>query len=285
MATKYQHGGWYDNPATGKNERFMDGAFQSAPAGPSVYQQNFDKISGEVNKYVDELVKQAQGDFDFAAKWIENAYKVARGSDQGAQAEFLKKVANTLEEKVGRIAFDYQTQTYRVNQDADIATSRTIQGRDMALRRLSEDEQTFRKQFAQQTEVEREQQDGSLNARGIYSAPRSEQGGLAGREIGRLETDISNRLSAYERQLGRGKEDIGIGSEQKLADIGLFKNRGLDDLTTTSRRGAIDADMERDSANQENLRKLEERKQAAERERRAQLNQASVYANYLSRPA
>lgn len=284
------------NPSRGGASRSGGGIVQSPPRGGSpapapapapdygaVFKGEYDKLVGEANKIADELIQQAQGDFDFAAKWIESAYKLARGSDQGQQAEFLKQVANVLEEKVGRIAFDYQTGTYRVNQSADLAQNRTIQGRDLVLKRLEEDEQVFRKQFADQTQQERDEQDTSLNARGIYSAPRGEQGGLAGKEIGRLESTISDRLGAYERQLGRDRFDTTEGARQDVEDIGIARTRGLEDLTTGARRGAIDADNDRNYSMEEANRTLERQKLEAEKFRRERQNVANTYADYIAR--
>lgn len=283
-----EYGGWYKNPQTGKTQRWFNGVWTDGaePGGGmlDVAKEEYGKASGEINKFADELINQAKGDFDFAAKWIENAYKVARGSDQGSQAEFLKKVANTIEEKVGRIAFDHQTGSYRLNQDASLATNRTIQGRDLALKRLDEDDKVYRRQFAEQTQQEREEQDTSLNARGIYSAPRAQQGGLAGKEIGRLETDIGDRLGAYERTLGRTREDTTLGANQTLEDIGMAQSRGLEDLTTGARRGAIDADNDKSYGLEEAERQRKLRELQANQQRKSLLdNAAAKYADYTTR--
>ena len=200
-------------------------------SGGNAYDANYAKISGEVNKWADELISQAQGDFDQVAKWIESQYKVARGQDKAEAADFLKSVANSVEEKVGRIAYDYQTGTYRAKQDTDIATTRTIQGRDQALARLDEDEKVWKSTFERQTGIERDQQNAGLNQRGIISAPRDQATGLAGKEIGLKEADISDRLSGYQRELGRTRQDIGTAAGNQLQDIGIGGERAQADLT------------------------------------------------------
>lgn len=287
----YQNGGWYDNPATGKNQRWLNGAWvggaESAgtSGGLAAYDQAYASISGEVNKYVDELVKQAQGDYDFAAKWIENNYKLALGTDDASKAAFLKKVANGLEEKVGRIAFDYDTGSYRVNQDADLTQTRTIRNRDLALSRLAEDEKVYRKGFEEDASQAREEQGASLNERGILSSTRDQATGLAGKEVGKLEGTINDTLSAYERQLSRDKTDITTSASDTLFDTNISRNRNLDDLTTTARRGAVDEQNQRDYGIQTAQRQLEQKKLAAEAERRKNLNQAKTYADYVARGA
>lgn len=282
-----------DNPfAPAVQPSYSGGSVSVAPpiggVPPGTNAKNYNEIFGElssnVNRDVDELIELAQGDYDFAAKWIESAYKTARGENDAERAAFLKQVANELERKVGRIAFDYQTGTYRLNQDADLAESRTIQGRDLALARLDEDDRVYRRQFAEQTAQERSEQNTNLNARGLISAPREQQGGLGGKEIRMLETDITDRLGAYERELGRTRYDIGLSASQGLEDIGLARTRGLEDLTTSARRGAIDADDKRAYGLEENQRQLDARKQAAEMERKNRLLHAETLADHMARP-
>lgn len=289
-----QYGGWYNNPATGRNQRWFNGVWtdgeepnksQSSNSGNATFNQYNSMISGEVNKYVDELIGQARGDYDFAAKYIEAQYKQALGSDDTKAQEFLKTVANSLEEKVGRIVFDYQTNTYRHEQDVKVATDRTVQGKDLALKRLAEDEQVLKEQATQQANVDREQQGATLNERGILSSTRENATGLAGKEVASLETDIQGRMSALERAGMRGKEDIIIGANQSLEDIGLADQRGKEDLMTDARRGAQNMKLGKDQQSEEALKLLSRKLQQYEAERRSSLNQAKPYADYLARGA
>lgn len=285
-----QIGGWYDGQQWdgskyGPKGQVIVGASGGSSSGGNAYDANYGKISGEVNKWADELISQAKGDFDQVSKWIEESYKTARGNNQTDQAEFLKSVANSMEEKVGRIAFDYKTGTYRASQDEKIATDRTVQGRDMALQRLDQDEQVWRQTFGRETAQERAQQDASLNQRGILSAPRDQATGLGGQEVGYKEAEINDRLNAFDKELGRTREDIGLASGNQLADIRLGGARAQEDLTTGARRSAIDSDLERTQSSEEAKRMLEQRKNAAEQQRRSALNQAKTYADYISRPA
>jgi hypothetical protein len=84
--------------------------------------------------------------------------------------------------------------------------------------------------------------------------------------VNQLETDISNRMSALERTYQRN-----------VGDTNLNTNRILEDLTTTARRGAVDQQQTYDYGLQKNQISLDQAKQAAERERRANLNSLKQY--------
>lgn len=283
-----QYGGWYDNPATGRNQRWFngtwtDGSEPGAGGYAAGYQANYDLIAGEVNKYADELVKFAQDDFDFASKWIEQQYKEALGTDDASRAEFFKKVANSLEDKVGRIAFDHQTGTYRLEQDATREGARTASATEQALKRLAEDEQVFREQHERDRETDMRGTAEGLNARGILSGDPNETSGLAGRVIRERSQEHDDRLAAFERLAGRDRDDITTQGQYAQEDIQRGLTRGLEDLTTSARRGAQDEQQSRDYGLESAKREMERRKLAAEQERRKGLTQATNYADYMNR--
>jgi hypothetical protein len=279
-----QVGGWYDGQQWdgtryGAPGQIIVGSGSSGGNSGTSYDKIFGEMSGEVNKYVDDLINQAQGDYNYAAKVIENNFKLAVGKDDNAAKEFLKKVSNALEDKVGRIQFDYDTGSYRLNEDADLATTRTNRAADTALTRLAEDEELDRRGLLRENLQLRRDQEASLNERGILSTPRDSASGLAGREVRELEEGIGDRMAAFERQLARNREDIGTNRTDTLYDIGLERNRGLEDLTTAARRGVIDETNERDYNLESAQRALDRRKAELEAERRRSLNQARSLAN------
>lgn len=287
MASLPPYGGWADNPATGKNQRYWGNGVWTDGAEPNQNSsQNSNQNSGNstspniedaINQYSDLVIKQSQGDYDYAAKYIEAQYKQALGSDDKQAQDFLKKVSNSLEEKVGRIVYDYQTNTYRHEQDVKIATDRTGQGRDLALKRLAEDEQVLKEQAIKENEIAREEQGTSLNARGILSTTRENADGLAGKEVGRLEEGIQERMSALERAGLRSKDDINLNANQSLEDLALADQRGKEDLTTGGRRAGQDAVLNKDQSLEEAKRRLERAKEAEEANRRQKLyNWASI---------
>jgi len=174
------------------------------------------QMGGSIDKYVQDLIDFAGEDYDFVAKWLEKQFTDAMGTDDTARKEFLKSVANELESKIGTIAFDTKTQKYR------------LQGKtDLALKRLAEDEKTTTEQYNTENALVREQQGSDLNRRGIISGTRENATGLAGKEVGTLETDITRRMDALKRAVGRNTEDINLANTQ-----------GLEDITTAARRAA-----------------------------------------------
>lgn len=285
MASLPPYGGWADNPATGKNQRYWgngvwtDGAEpnqnSNQNSGNSTFNTMLNQSTDLINQYVDKLINQAQGDYDYAAKYIEANYKQALGTDDKQAQEFLKKVSNSLEEKVGRIVYDYETQSYRHEQDVNLVKDRTVQGKDLALKRLAEDEQVLKEQAIKENEIAREEQGTSLNARGILSTTRENADGLAGKEVGRLEEGIQERMSALERAGLRSKDDINLNANQSLEDLALADQRGKEDLTTGARRAGQDAVLNKDQSLEEAKKRLERLKAQYEGERRSQLTGAA----------
>jgi hypothetical protein len=214
----------------------------SNSSGGSTFSQDYMKAYNDdiaafnksVDDYTNEVIAQSQGDLDFASKWIENTFTEAMGKDDVQRAQFLKKVANALEAKVGTIAYDHDRDTYRVSTD-----------RDLALQRLDYDEQRIKVQNQQ----DREAQGANLNQRGILSSTREGATGLAGKEVAMLEGGIGERMES----LRRNRENINIGSERDLADI-----------TTGARRNAIAATDTRNSQI-EQAKRLKEKNDALAR--------------------
>jgi len=212
----------------------------------SKYKEILGALEGDVNKYIGELQNIAQGDYDFTAKWIEANYKEALGTDDTERANFFKSVANNLEKQVGRIAFDYKTGTYRVEQT-----------KNLALSRLKEDEQTLTRDLTTQRMLEREQQNTNLNARGLMdSGTRENVQGLAQRDIGQLEQDYERQFEALGRSIGRQTEDV--NKSALLAQ---------EDLTTTARRGGLDAQQAQQYQTEESQRALAAEKARLEKEK------------------
>jgi hypothetical protein len=243
-----------------------------------VYQSFYDPLNQQIDQYTNELIGEANGNYDFVAKWLENSYKLALGTDDQERAKFLKSVANDLESKVGRIQFDYNTNKYRTEQDIQTGTERTTQARDLALKRLSEDEATTRTQMAKEASSARQGTAESLSERGLLSGKLGQEGGLEGRTAQELETNIADKLSAYERTLGRNREDIGISSAQNLQDIQTTGQRNLEDLTTGARRSTIDTQSSYDQQLQQAQRQRDAAIAALKREQATQKKYAESYA-------
>lgn len=198
------------------------------------YNQDLNAFNSAVDKYTDEVIAQSQGDYNFAAKWIESNFTQALGNNETERAAFLKKVANSLEAKVGTIAFDEQTNSYRITSD-----------RDLALKRLNEDEMILKRTQQQ----ERQDQASTLNSRGLLSSTRENATGLAGKEVANYEANANDRLLA----LQRARENVNIGSE-----------RSLEDNTTSARRAAQGA-VDTQAYQTEQAKRLKEKNEAIAR--------------------
>ena len=176
-----------------------------------------------MESYSKELLSVVGEDYDFAVKWIEENYKEALGTNDAEKAKFMREVANKVEAKVGRIQFDYNTGKYRAEAD-----------KTTALARLKEDESVLRNRYAQEDTLAREQQNASLNSRGLMDNNREEVSGLGGRDISRLEQQMSDRMTSLDRSIARDTQDINLGF-----------TRGNEDLTTAARRAALDSEQQR----------------------------------------
>jgi len=201
--------------------------------------------NSQIDEYTNELKQIAQGNYDFAAKWIENEFKTALGTNDVERANFLKQVANSLESEIGTIAYDYQTGTYRTNQD-----------KQLALKRLSEDEATAKQDLGYQAGIAKEEQMANLNQRGLVTGPREQTVGLGSKFVNQLDTEIANKLAAIERVAGRGKEDVNLNS-----------TRQLEDLTTQARRSGQGAIAQRDYGLESAKRAQDEANRKAEIEK------------------
>jgi len=221
--TKYgteRYTGW-NEPEAGNDAKALGISAGTGSQSSNPFSTVFNQMSGSIDKYVQDLMDFAKDDYDFAAKWIEDQYTDATGADDQARKDFLKSVANELENRIGTIAYDYGTKKYRLEEDTT-----------KALTRLNEDEQVARKELGVTSQLERENQNSVLNQRGIIQGTRENATGLASRDIGLLEGNIQKRFDALDRVMGRDREDITTASE-----------RGLEDITTSARRageGAVD---------------------------------------------
>lgn len=221
-------------------------------SGSFDYNSQLGDINKSIDDYINELITQSKGDYDFAAKWIESNYAQALGTDDKQRAEFLKKVANGLEQKIGTIAFDYETNKYR-----------TISDRELALKRLDEDEMSMKR-----TDQEgREAQQGNLNARGLVNARRGQAEGLYGKEVGSFEAGVADRMQA----LQRARENVGISS-----------GRAIEDITTGARRAASESQTTRDYQIEQAKRAKEKAIKLAEASRSSMkaAGEASLYSNF-----
>jgi hypothetical protein len=221
------------------------------------------QAADEINKYIDELKGEAQGDYDFVVKFLKKQFETALGTDDSARAEFFSKVANQLEKRVGRIPFDFDVKTGREKVDIANFLRRTdIEDTDLRARELE-----FQQQQEFATGLETEQRKEEFGARGLLDSGLQKKRASQQAEARRLQTDPVRR--AFELERTRRGEQVG---EAKLQS-----GRRLEDIETSARRGGEDVQFGFEKGSEAASRDLEKRLAAVERtgaqERRTVLGQ------------
>ena len=262
-------------PTSAPIESDFSSYFQSAP-GLGQLSDVYNEKSNAVNNYINDLLSTSQGDYDFAIKQLKRQHELALGTDDKARAEFMETVADKLEERIGRIPYDYEVGSTRLSENLARTQEVTNRNRDLALQRLAEDEQTWRQEFGRASEDTRQTQRESLSQRGLLTGTREGAEGLAAREVARTEGDLSTTLQGFERALGRERSDISTEAEDTLFEAQREATRGLEDLTTGARRMAQDAGDQFAFGTEAQQRKLEEEKKRLERLREEKLDNARV---------
>lgn len=196
------------------------------------------------NAYIDQLLEQNKGDLKLVLDEIDARHSLALGTDDVERAAFLAKVANKLEERIGRIPYDYETKTTREIEDFARGSKRIGENKTLALNRLAEDEKVAQQQLDIAKQEERDAQGESLNARGLLTGTREQTVGLGAKDVGKLEEDLRMRQEALGRSVGRTGFDITQESSRGMEDILRGKERNLADITTDARRGALDVGLE-----------------------------------------
>lgn len=233
------------------------------------------------NAYIDQLIGEAQGDLNLVLKQLDAEHKLALGTDDTARANFLEKVADKLEQRIGRIPYDYERYSTRELEDYARGSERITSDKTTALQRLDEDERVLRDEARLEADEARQLQDEALNQRGILSAPRTQATGIAGKEVSDLEGAIKRRSQEITRAVGRDRFDITQDATRSLEDLRLGRDRTLEDITTTARRGAIDQQQATEFGKERAQREFEARKTALERERKRLMAQAPSSASYI----
>lgn len=181
-----------------------------------------------INKYIDDLKKEAKGDYNFVVKFLKRQFETALGTDDAALASFYSQVANTLEERIGRIPYDYELMTGREKEDLALY----LDQQDKADTRQREQEAEFEAQ--QQLAGDKEQREirESASERGMLDSgieKRQAEEARQEREVNVINPQRS--MFAYQQAL----------RDMDRSSAVLQSGRNIEDLTTTARRGAQDS--------------------------------------------
>ena len=177
----------------------------------------------EINEYIDELKKEARGDYDFVVKYLKNQFQSALGTDDTARAEFFSKVANQLESRIGQIPYDYELKTGREKEDlANFLKQKDMEDSDQRAKEL---------QFKAQQEFESGNEQEAIrlqsNARGLLGSGIEQQKAQ--------ETAEKRRLFVTEPQQQQFAQAQAVRDEERRLG-GITSGRAVEDITTTARR-------------------------------------------------
>ena len=234
--------------------------FEASGGSSGGFSQDLQKYLDMVEQYSQELEKESQNNFDFITKFLDKQHKVALGNDDKELAKFYESVSNSLEERVGRIPFDFQQRSEREKQDLQIDLQTTAEQR-----------QNLRQQQAFEKEQADTQREQSFQARGL------EGSGIQAKASDTALRERALRFDPQFQQLDRFETGRQLESARTLADITTTARRDSADFALTEdqrREGAkIDldrqlADIRRDASSQE----LIIRAQLPEKEQRDRLN-------------
>lgn len=247
-----------------------------------IYSSNLGDLDAATNKYIDELISEAQGDRDFIVKKLSAEHELALGTDNAARAEFLEKVANSLEKRIGRIPYDYEKYTARELEDYAIKTQRLTENKTTAIDRLREDERVLKEESAIQAKSERIAKQEELASRGIIQGTLKDATGIAGQDAAKLNDTIAKRDVAIERAANRGVFDENLTATRGISDATLSKDRNVEDIKTKARRDAIDAGNTYSFGVEGADRSLSKTKAQLERERTLQKSSNALQASLIT---
>jgi hypothetical protein len=233
------------------------GRYDENKSSAELLKEQDPRLYSEINEYIDELKAEANGDYDFVVKFLKRQFETALGTDDVAKADFLAKVANVTEERVGRIPYDYDLMTGREKEDLN----RYLQQADADDARQRQQEKEFEAQQQLAIEQEQKQVREGANERGMLDSgieKRQSQEAQTTRETNVIEPQRST--FAYQQAMRNFDRSGAI----------LQSQRNLADLTTDARRSAQDSQYSFDYGIEKANLSLEQRLAEIEREKSSQ---------------
>lgn len=234
-----------------------------------------------VNAQADALIAEAQGSYNYTAKWLEKEFQTALGTDDTARQEFLKKVYSAVESQIGTIPYDYEKYTERELQDYATDTSRLNEDTDLALKIAEEDYNVLKQQSETQQTQDRQTQTEGLLGRGILTTQRETAGGIPGQAVATLEGNIDLENKVDQSDYERNKEALILERTRGLTDLETNKERNLQDITDKYRRAANESITAKDSGTEAAQLKLDQTTSSINRSKQDTINQLNkLLASY-----
>lgn len=241
----YQNGGWYNNPATGKNQQYWNGQWFDTPQqnggssanNPASYNNILQQYNDAINKYSDQQLGTAQTTHDLTTNMLNAQNTQALGTQSGTdQASFLNNVDTPDQKNQGSVEYGYNMNLGHDNNVYGLSTTANSQNRQLALNKLANDENWAIKGIDLNQGKDNETSLESLNSRGLLYGQSPTGGyqpiamggmtGLAGQQAGLVNTDFANQRG----QLGSDYNLNVLGTNQQADQQQnmLNENNGFD---------------------------------------------------------
>lgn len=253
-----QNGGWYNNPATGRNQRWFNGVWtdgsepSSSNSGGGVQKENADSV----DRYIESLMGEAKGQRDLMLKKLDAEHKLALGNDDGQTAAFLESVSDALETKIGRMPYDYQRYTARELETYGTNSRNINDNRKLALDKLAMDERNLGQSSKE-----------NLNSRGLLTGQNPDDlDGTAGQQFDKTVTE----------PVGMERSSINLQADQMQTGEDFRHRTSLEDLKVDARRGAQDQQLSTQFGREGTNLEYDSRMKALERQRDELLRQSKI---------
>lgn len=192
-------------------------------------------------KYIQSLMDQAGNQKDLAVKMLDAQHQLALGNNDTQTAKFLESVANTMEQQMGRIPYDYERYTTRENQQYALGNQGISQGRDLALQKLANDENAALQNLSFSQQQANQQGAEDLNSRGLLNGQTYQNPtGLAGQQKTQLNTPFANQRSQLQTAYNTNTQGVNQDYGLQQQNLNLAHTNALQDIQTDARRQVQD---------------------------------------------
>jgi len=241
----YQQGGWYDNPATGRNQQFWNGQWYDTPqqnggsaqtSNPlDLYNQYSKQLSDNLNNYINQQQGFYQTSHDLTAGNLnaQNTQALGTQSD-AAKSAFLNSVNDPLQQQEGAIQYGYGLNQGHENATYGLNTTANSQNRQLALDKLANDEKWAMQGVDLNQSKDNAATIDSLNSRGLLYGQQPTGGynpmamggmtGVAGQTAGLVNTGYANQRGQLTS--GYGLNQQGINQDYNQQQNMLNENHG-----------------------------------------------------------
>lgn len=210
-----QYGGWYDNPQTGKNQRWWGSGVWTDGAEPTQQTPQEDPVTSLIKTSIDAYSKKYD---EYVSKYNEFEQKNPFNFDQILEEE-KSKVKQRLDPYYEQTLTDYLT-------GVNTKRKRSIEDERTLLTQVQQDTNTFQDRQKQQVQDTIDQvREGKADA-GLYDS------GSRLRDEGKATVQADKNLTDYLTNQDRRVNDIKTTTQRLSEDLALDERMKRRDLTT-----------------------------------------------------